>query len=92
MVTKIDMMTMTNLFHSEAAAVLNHPQHLDLHHPEQDPQSVQKVGQELPEAHRKDLKVAVRVRLLLVQVQLAAELLHPDGHQQANHLPQSQNR
>tara|TARA_B100001564_G_C20002303_1_gene386406 strand:+ start:113 stop:418 length:306 start_codon:yes stop_codon:yes gene_type:complete len=92
MMTKIGMMRMTNLFHSEAAAVLNHPLHLDLHRPEQDPQAVQKVGQDLPEALLKDLKDAVQVPLLLVQAQLAAELLHPDGHQQANHLLPSQNR
>ena len=75
------MMTMMNLFHSEAAAVLNHPQHLDLHHPEQDPQAVQKVSQDLPEALLKDLKDADQVPLLLAQAQHAAELLHPAGLQ-----------
>ena len=86
------MRTMMNLSRLEVAAVLNHPQHLVLHHPGQDQQAVLKVDQDLPEALPKGLKAAVRVLLLLVQVQHVANPLQPDGHQQANPLPPSQNR
>jgi hypothetical protein len=81
MKTRTGMMTMMTLSRLEVAAVLNHPQHLVLHHREPDPLAVQKVGQVLPEMLLKGLKDVDQVPLLLAQAQHAAELLHPVGLQ-----------